>query len=200
LIRQAEPRAGRHSALVSMRADLLGAMNRRKDLAALDCDGAFAVFHGSTGNPLLRRIDGRRPPISWNQIIRYEAVHGAKQIGAHGDQRWCRPARGSVAGSIPAAAVRRQSGDRWRQRRSVVRAGLDRLGKLFPVRTEVAGQVSKNVTVASSRLGKGPGPRGHRRAGGLARPDNSASHSSIRRASCLVSDDPRGAAKWRPCG
>src|SRR6202521_5782427 len=62
--------------LVSMRADLLSAMNSHKDLAALDRDVAHLLSSWfNRGFLVLRRIDWSTPANILEQIIRYEAVH-----------------------------------------------------------------------------------------------------------------------------
>jgi len=62
--------------LVSMRADLLSAMNGHRDLAALDRDVAHLLSSWfNRGFLVLRRIDWSTPANILEQIIRYEAVH-----------------------------------------------------------------------------------------------------------------------------
>ena len=64
------------SELVAMRADLLGSMNGRHDLAALDRDVAHLLGSWfNRGFLVLRRIDWSTPANILEQIIRYEAVH-----------------------------------------------------------------------------------------------------------------------------
>jgi malonyl-CoA decarboxylase len=76
LIRQLNRAPGGTSALVAMRADLLGAMNRHKDLAALDRDVVHLLSSWfNRGFLVLRRIDWSTPANILEQIIRYEAVH-----------------------------------------------------------------------------------------------------------------------------
>jgi malonyl-CoA decarboxylase len=64
------------SALVEMRGQLLDALARREDLAAVDAD--FAHLFSSWFNRgflVLRRIDWSSPAVVLEKIIRYEAVH-----------------------------------------------------------------------------------------------------------------------------
>jgi malonyl-CoA decarboxylase len=64
------------SALVEMRGQLLDALARRDDLAAVDAD--FAHLFSSWFNRgflVLRRIDWSTPAVILEKIIRYEAVH-----------------------------------------------------------------------------------------------------------------------------
>jgi malonyl-CoA decarboxylase len=64
------------SALVEMRGQLLDALVRRDDLAAVDAD--FAHLFSSWFNRgflVLRRIDWSTPAVVLEKIIRYEAVH-----------------------------------------------------------------------------------------------------------------------------
>src|SRR5580700_3909841 len=64
------------SALVEMRGQLLDALARRDDLAAVDAD--FAHLFSSWFNRgflVLRRIDWATPAVVLEKIIRYEAVH-----------------------------------------------------------------------------------------------------------------------------
>jgi malonyl-CoA decarboxylase len=64
------------SALVEMRGQLLDALARRDDLAAVDAD--FAHLFSSWFNRgflVLRRIDWSTPAVVLEKIIRYEAVH-----------------------------------------------------------------------------------------------------------------------------
>ena len=63
-------------ALVEMRGQLLDALARREDLAAVDAD--FAHLFSSWFNRgflVLRRIDWSTPAVVLEKIIRYEAVH-----------------------------------------------------------------------------------------------------------------------------
>jgi malonyl-CoA decarboxylase len=76
LIRRLNLAPGGTSELVSMRADLLSAMNGHKDLAALDRDVAHLLSSWfNRGFLVLRRIDWSTPANILEQIIRYEAVH-----------------------------------------------------------------------------------------------------------------------------
>src|SRR6266702_2585842 len=76
LIRQLNRAPGGTSALVAMRADLLGAMNGHKDFAALDRDVVHLLSSWfNRGFLVLRRIDWSTPANILEQIIRYEAVH-----------------------------------------------------------------------------------------------------------------------------
>jgi malonyl-CoA decarboxylase len=76
LIRRLNLAPGGTSALVAMRADLLGAMNGHKDLAALDHDVVHLLSSWfNRGFLVLRRIDWSTPANILEQIIRYEAVH-----------------------------------------------------------------------------------------------------------------------------
>jgi malonyl-CoA decarboxylase len=76
LIRRLNRAPGGTSALVAMRADLLGAMNGHKDLAALDRDVVHLLSSWfNRGFLVLRRIDWSTPANILEQIIRYEAVH-----------------------------------------------------------------------------------------------------------------------------
>ena len=76
LIRRLNRAPGGTSALVAMRADLLGAMNSHKDLAALDRDVVHLLSSWfNRGFLVLRRIDWSTPANILEQIIRYEAVH-----------------------------------------------------------------------------------------------------------------------------
>jgi len=76
LIRRLNLAPGGTSALVEMRADLLGAMNGHKDLAALDHDVVHLLSSWfNRGFLVLRRIDWSTPANILEQIIRYEAVH-----------------------------------------------------------------------------------------------------------------------------
>jgi len=64
------------SSLVEMRGQLLDALARREDLAAVDAD--FAHLFSSWFNRgflVLRRIDWSTPAVILEKIIRYEAVH-----------------------------------------------------------------------------------------------------------------------------
>jgi malonyl-CoA decarboxylase len=76
LIRQLNRAPGGTSALVAMRADLLGAMNGHKDLSTLDRDVVHLLSSWfNRGFLVLRRIDWSTPANILEQIIRYEAVH-----------------------------------------------------------------------------------------------------------------------------
>src|SRR5882762_8490547 len=76
LIRQLNRAPGGTSELVAMRADLLGAMNGHKDLAALDRDVVHLLASWfNRGFLVLRRIDWSTPANILEKIIRYEAVH-----------------------------------------------------------------------------------------------------------------------------
>jgi malonyl-CoA decarboxylase len=76
LIRRLNLAPGGTSALVALRADLLGAMNGHKDLAALDHDVVHLLSSWfNRGFLVLRRIDWSTPANILEQIIRYEAVH-----------------------------------------------------------------------------------------------------------------------------
>ncbi|HTE94133.1 MAG TPA: malonyl-CoA decarboxylase family protein, partial [Bradyrhizobium sp.] len=76
LIRQLNRAPGGTSALVAMRADLLGAMNGHKDLTTLDRDVVHLLSSWfNRGFLVLRRIDWSTPANILEQIIRYEAVH-----------------------------------------------------------------------------------------------------------------------------
>src|SRR5712675_2408310 len=76
LIRQLNRAPGGTSALVAMRADLLGAMNGHKELAALDRDVVHLLASWFIrGFLVLRRIDWSTPANILEKIIRYEAVH-----------------------------------------------------------------------------------------------------------------------------
>jgi malonyl-CoA decarboxylase len=76
LIRRLNRAPGGTSELVSMRADLLRAMNSHKDLAALDRDVAHLLSSWfNRGFLVLRRIDWSTPANILEKIIRYEAVH-----------------------------------------------------------------------------------------------------------------------------
>src|SRR5712672_4322318 len=76
LIRQLNRAPGGTSALVALRADLLGAMNGHKDLAALDRDVVHLLSSWfNRGFLVLRKIDWSTPAIVLEKIIRYEAVH-----------------------------------------------------------------------------------------------------------------------------
>ena len=76
LIRRLNRAPGGTSELVSMRADLLRAMNGHKDLAALDRDVVHLLSSWfNRGFLVLRRIDWSTPANILEQIIRYEAVH-----------------------------------------------------------------------------------------------------------------------------
>src|SRR5450432_456181 len=76
LIRRLNLAPGGTSELVAMRADLLGAMNGHKDLAALDHDVVHLLSSWfNRGFLVLRRIDWSTPANILEKIIRYEAVH-----------------------------------------------------------------------------------------------------------------------------
>jgi malonyl-CoA decarboxylase len=76
LIRRLNRAPGGTSELVKMRADLLGMMNGRADLAALDHDVVHLLSSWfNRGFLVLRRIDWSTPANILEQIIRYEAVH-----------------------------------------------------------------------------------------------------------------------------
>jgi malonyl-CoA decarboxylase len=76
LIRRLNRAPGGTSALVAMRADLLGLTHGHKDLAALDRDVAHLLASWfNRGFLVLRRIDWSTPANILEQIIRYEAVH-----------------------------------------------------------------------------------------------------------------------------
>jgi malonyl-CoA decarboxylase len=76
LFRRLNLAPGGTAALVSMRAQLLDAMVRRDDLAAVDQDFVhlFSAWF-NRGFLVLRRIDWSTPAIVLEKIIRYEAVH-----------------------------------------------------------------------------------------------------------------------------
>ena len=64
------------SALVDMRGQLLDALPRRADLAAVDADFAYLFSTWfNRGFLVLRRIDWSTPAVILEKIIRYEAVH-----------------------------------------------------------------------------------------------------------------------------
>jgi malonyl-CoA decarboxylase len=76
LIRRLNRAPGGTSALVAMRADLLGLTNGHKNLVALDRDVAHLLASWfNRGFLVLRRIDWSTPANILEQIIRYEAVH-----------------------------------------------------------------------------------------------------------------------------
>jgi malonyl-CoA decarboxylase len=76
LIRRLNRAPGGTSALVAMRADLLGQMKGHKDLAALDRDVVHLLSSWfNRGFLVLRKIDWSTPANILEQIIRYEAVH-----------------------------------------------------------------------------------------------------------------------------
>ena len=76
LIRRLNRAPGGTSELVSMRADLLSAINGNKDLAALDRDVVHLLSSWfNRGFLVLRRIDWSTPANILEKIIRYEAVH-----------------------------------------------------------------------------------------------------------------------------
>ncbi len=133
------------------------------------------------------------------------AVHGAQQIGAHRDERAGAARRAiqladqflapRLGGKVEIAGV---SVGRLRP------PSLDRLGKFFPVRTEIAGQGFEEckpaglieIMVMVQDLAR------HRCAGGLASPGQerlAQFDSSIRSEACrLVSDDPARRSNVRP--
>src|ERR1700736_3894523 len=79
LFRRLNLAPGGTAALVAMRAQLLEAMDRRDDLAAVD--SAFVHLFSSWFNRgflVLRRIDWQTPAIVLEKIIRYEAVHAIR--------------------------------------------------------------------------------------------------------------------------
>src|SRR6202035_1100974 len=85
LFRRLNLAPGGTAALVRMREQLLEAMDRRDDLAAVDA--AFVHLFSSWFNRgflVLRRIDWSTPAIVLEKIIRYEAVHA---IGGWDDLR-----------------------------------------------------------------------------------------------------------------
>jgi malonyl-CoA decarboxylase len=76
LLRRLNLAPGGTAALVRMREQLLAALDRREDLAAVD--SAFLHLFASWFNRgflVLRRIDWSSPAIVLEKIIRYEAVH-----------------------------------------------------------------------------------------------------------------------------
>jgi malonyl-CoA decarboxylase len=76
LFRRINRAPGGTGELVQMRADLLGLMNGRGELAALDRDVAHLLSSWfNRGFLVLRRIDWSTPANILEQIIRYEAVH-----------------------------------------------------------------------------------------------------------------------------
>src|SRR5882724_9420008 len=76
LFRRLNRAPGGTSELVAMRADLLGLMKGRSDLAALDRDVVHLLSSWfNRGFLVLRRIDWSTPANILEQIIRYEAVH-----------------------------------------------------------------------------------------------------------------------------
>ena len=76
LIRRLNRAPGGTSALVALRADLLGHLKGHKDLAALDRDVVHLLSSWfNRGFLVLRRIDWSTPANILEQIIRYEAVH-----------------------------------------------------------------------------------------------------------------------------
>ncbi|WP_029587311.1 malonyl-CoA decarboxylase [Bradyrhizobium sp. URHD0069] len=76
LFRRLNRAPGGTGELVSMRADLLRAMNSHKDLATLDRDVAHLLGSWfNRGFLVLRRIDWSTPANILEKIIRYEAVH-----------------------------------------------------------------------------------------------------------------------------
>ncbi|TCK28759.1 malonyl-CoA decarboxylase [Ancylobacter aquaticus] len=76
LIRRFNLAPGATARLVAMRADLLGFLRRRRDLAEVDRDFThlFASWF-NRGFLVLRRIDWSTPANVLEKIIRYEAVH-----------------------------------------------------------------------------------------------------------------------------
>ncbi|WP_371346789.1 malonyl-CoA decarboxylase [Ancylobacter sp. IITR112] len=76
LIRRLNLAPGATARLVAMRADLLGFLARRRDLAEIDRDFVhlFASWF-NRGFLVLRRIDWSTPANVLEKIIRYEAVH-----------------------------------------------------------------------------------------------------------------------------
>src|SRR5271168_2447581 len=85
LFRRLNLAPGGTAALVRMREQLLDAIGRRDDLAAVDA--AFVHLFSSWFNRgflVLRRIDWQTPAIVLEKIIRYEAVHA---IGGWDDLR-----------------------------------------------------------------------------------------------------------------
>src|ERR1700742_3895103 len=76
LIRRLNRAPGGTSDLVEMRADLLGLLKHKKDLAALDRDIVHLLSSWfNRGFLVLRRIDWSSPANILEKIIRYEAVH-----------------------------------------------------------------------------------------------------------------------------
>src|ERR1700754_3973844 len=76
LFRRLNRAPGGTSALVAMRADLLGLMKGHKDFAALDRDVVHLLSSWfNRGFLVLRKIDWSTPAIVLEKIIRYEAVH-----------------------------------------------------------------------------------------------------------------------------
>jgi malonyl-CoA decarboxylase len=76
LVRRLNRAPGGTGDLVAMRADLLGYLDGRKDLAAVDRDAAHLLGSWfNRGFLVLRRIDWSTPANILEQIIRYEAVH-----------------------------------------------------------------------------------------------------------------------------
>jgi malonyl-CoA decarboxylase len=76
LFRRLNLAPGGTAALVRMREQLMGAMDHREDLAAIDAD--FVHLFSSWFNRgflVLRRIDWSTPALILQKIIRYEAVH-----------------------------------------------------------------------------------------------------------------------------
>jgi malonyl-CoA decarboxylase len=79
LLRRLNLAPGGTAALVRMREQLLDALDRREDLAAVDAD--FVHLFSSWFNRgflVLRRIDWSTPAMILEKIIRYEAVHEIK--------------------------------------------------------------------------------------------------------------------------
>jgi malonyl-CoA decarboxylase len=76
LFRRLNRAPGGTSALVALRADLLGLMKGHKDFATLDRDVVHLLSSWfNRGFLVLRRIDWQTPANILEQIIRYEAVH-----------------------------------------------------------------------------------------------------------------------------
>ena len=76
LIRRLNRAPGGTGDLVAMRADLLGFLDGRKDLAAVDSDVVHLLGSWfNRGFLVLRRIDWSTPANILEQIIRHEAVH-----------------------------------------------------------------------------------------------------------------------------
>ncbi len=76
LFRRLNLAPGGTAALVHMREQLLDALDRRADLAAVDADfGHLFASWFNRGFLVLRRIDWSTPAVILEKIIRYEAVH-----------------------------------------------------------------------------------------------------------------------------